>query len=191
MMRESMVTSMLPPESTSATRRPASPSGRLSSAASGAAPAPSTTVFSISSRSRIALASSSSFTVTTSSAYRAARSKVTSPTRRTAMPSAIVGAAGTRTRCRACSERCIAGMASASTPITRTAGRRALIASATPAMSPPPPTGTTTASRSSTWSSSSRPSVPCPATTRASSNGWTNTAPDARSTSRARSYASS
>ena len=43
------------------------PSGRLSSAASGAAPAPSTTVFSISSRSRIALASSSSLTVTTSS----------------------------------------------------------------------------------------------------------------------------
>src|SRR5205807_2428877 len=41
MMRASVVTSMLPPETTSATRRPSRSRPQLSSAASGAAPAPS------------------------------------------------------------------------------------------------------------------------------------------------------
>ena len=46
--------------------------------------------------------------------------------------------------------------------------------------SPPPPSGTTTQARSARSSTSSRPSVPCPATTAGSSNGWQNAMPLAR-----------
>ena len=63
---------MLPPVSTRATVLPASATFLLTSAARGTAPAPSTTVFSISSRRRMALAISSSLTLTTSSIQRCA-----------------------------------------------------------------------------------------------------------------------
>ena len=102
------------------------------------------------------------------------------------MPSAIVDAGDSVTRVRASSARCIDGSDSAWTPITRTSGRTLLIASATPAMSPPPPTGTRMASMSGRCSRSSSPSEPCPATTRASSNGCTKVSPRAVATSQAR-----
>ncbi len=67
MTRAIRFTSMLPPETTRATVWPSRATRRLARAASGTAPAPSTTVFSISSSSRMALAISSSLTVTTAS----------------------------------------------------------------------------------------------------------------------------
>ena len=51
------------------------------------------------------------------------------------------------------------------------------MATAIPAHRPPPPTGTTTCARSGTSSSSSRPSVPWPATIAGSSKGCTNASP--------------
>src|SRR3954470_9237407 len=54
---------------------------------------------------------------------------------------------------------------------------------ATPLASPPPPTGTTTLARWGTSSSSSRPSVPCPATTSGSSKGCTKAMPASRARS--------
>ena len=52
-----------------------------------------------------------------------------------------------------------------------------LTAIAVPAISPPPPNGTITIERSAMSSSSSRPIVPCPATTAGSSNGEQNAMP--------------
>src|SRR5205807_10218144 len=111
-------------------RPPVEAEGAVHEAASVVAPAPSTTVFSISSRSRIALAISSSETVTTSSTSAWITGAVSAPRSRTAMPSAIVGSSAART------------------PIRRTRGPRALTAVATPAMSPPPPRGIRSASAS-------------------------------------------
>ena len=68
--------------------------------------------------------------------------------------------------------------ASACTPITLTVGRIDLTAIATPQISPPPPKGTITVSRSPMSSSSSRPSVPWPATTAGSSKGEQNAMPE-------------
>ena len=180
MMRASIVTSMLPPESTSDDRAAArGRARRLSSAASGAAPAPSTTVFSISSeqedrvgqlllvdgddvvdvalreRER-ALAAPAAPRCRRRSSARAEHA--TALARRPA-PARI---AGTRVGLHADDA---ARRAGAPSPRRRR-----------PPTRPPPPTGTTTASRSGTCSSSSRPIVPWPAMTRASSNGCTNTA---------------
>ncbi len=58
-----------------------------------------------------------------------------------------------------------------------TCGARASIAQPIPETRPPPPRGTTTMARSSTSSTSSRPSVPCPATIAGSSKGWTKCSP--------------
>ena len=186
MMRAMRLTSMLPPPSRSTQVLPSRPTRLLTSAARATAPAPSTTVFSISRRRRMALAISSSLTVTTSSTKRRASASVWRPTRRTAMPSAMVAAAGTVTRSPAWRAARIPGISSLCTPVTRTAGLSALRATATPPMSPPPPTGTMTASRSGTCSASSRAIVPCPAMTRGSSKGWMNTRPRSTSISRAR-----
>ena len=78
-------------------------------AASGAAPAPSTTVFSISSRRSTAFASSSSATVTISCTISRAIANACAPTSRTAMPSAIVAAAAARVRRPAATDFTIAG----------------------------------------------------------------------------------
>ena len=63
------------------------------------------------------------------------------------------------------------------TPTTSISGRADLTAIAMPLARPPPPTGTTILARSGTSSSSSRPSVPWPATTSGSSNGCTKAMP--------------
>ena len=114
----------------------------------------------------------------------ACQSKVCSPMRRTAMPSAMVGRRQAvarvprqgRLHCR------------------RLPGLHAdhlhrrpssLIAVGDPEMRPPPPTGTTTTSRSGTCSISSSPMVPWPAMTGGSSKGWTKTQPALGSISRA------
>jgi hypothetical protein len=71
-------------------------------------------------------------------------------------------------------------------PITRAFGKRPLTAAATPAASPPPESGTSTVAASGIASAISSPSVPCPATTAASSKGGTMTRPSSatrRSTS--------
>ena len=61
-----------------------------------------------------------------------------------------------------------------------------------PATSPPPPTGTKIACGvSGAWRRISIPTVPCPAITSGSSNGWTYTRPVRRATSPARAFASS
>ena len=79
--------------------------------------------------------------------------------------------AGTVARWWAASDAFIDGMASVCTPITRTSGRTAARARATPAMSPPPPLGTTTTDASGTYSAISSPTVPFPAITSGLSTG--------------------
>ena len=71
--------SMLPPHSTSPTLRPAKRARCFSSAARPAAPAPSTTVFSISSSIRIACSMSSSSTSSTSSTRSRISGSVSAP----------------------------------------------------------------------------------------------------------------
>ena len=136
-----------------------------SSAATPTAPAPSTTSFVRSSRSTIASLICSSVTETTSSSSRSRMPDVSSPGCFTAMPSAIVNPGPPGSVPAAC------------TPTMRMPGRTARSASAIPDASPPPPIGITTVSAFSTWSASSRPIVPWPATTSGSSNGCTNVAP--------------
>ena len=75
----------------------------------------------------------------------AAESKVSSPTRRTATPSAKIPTCSSSTIRPALSERRIASESHGSTPITLIAGRSALITAAIPEASPPPPIGTKTA----------------------------------------------
>src|SRR4051812_30867650 len=156
-----------------------------SSAATPTAPAPSTTSLAFSMHSTMASATSSSGTTTTSSSQRRTSGSVRSPGRLTAMPSAIVNAEETPTGSPRRSDSANAATVSTCTPTTSTSGRCALIAMATPLDSPPPPTGTTTFARSGTSSSNSSPSVPWPAMTSASSNGWTNAIPASSARARA------
>ena len=93
------------------------------------------------------------------------------------MPSAIVFIDGSWTGDPCASESGYAAAPAACTPTTRTSGRSALIARATPPSSPPPPVGTSTVRTSGACSSTSRPRVPCPATMSTWSNGWISTAP--------------
>ena len=139
----------------------------------GGRPAPSATVFSRSTRTRMAFAISASVTATMRSTCWRTRGKVISPTRLTAMPSAMVSPTEARRGPPESRAVCMLGQAAASTPTMRTAGRRARIAVAIPDTRPPPPTGTTTVSRSGACSRSSSPIVPWPATTISSSNAWT------------------
>jgi len=83
---------MLPPESTQAIFLPLTSTLLLRTAASGVAPAGSTTCFVLSRSSKIASEISASDTVTTSSAYLLISSTVLSPGILTAIPSAIVTA---------------------------------------------------------------------------------------------------
>jgi len=90
--------SMLPPQTTSATRFPASCGSRPAIiAASGTAAAPSTTVFSSSSMRKIASAMSASGTATTASTRSRASAKAFAPTVSVARPSASVARRGRRT----------------------------------------------------------------------------------------------
>ena len=65
------------------------------------------------------------------------------------------------------------GYMAGSTPITRQFGLMDLATVAQPAIRPPPPIGTGRTSRSGCSSNISRATVPCPAMTFRSSNGWT------------------
>ncbi len=183
---------MLPPESTTATRRPAT-SGTWppSSAATPTAPAPSTTSFCRSRSSAMASTISSSVTATISCTCRWTSGKVSSPGRLTAMPSAIVCARTAASICPCCTDRTNAAQPVAWTPTTRTPGSSAVSASAEPASRPPPPHGTTTRSTSGTCSASSSPTVPCPAMMRSSSNAEMKVAPVLAARSRAAACASS
>ena len=75
------------------------------------------------------------------------------------------------------SESRASAASSGSTPITRTAGRMARAAAATPLASPPPPTGTRIAATSGRSSTISRPQVPWPAMIRSSSYGGITASP--------------
>ena len=98
--------------------------------------------------------------------------KVSSPGLVACSPSAIVRGTGIEVRSPAASERLTSSPASGSTPMILSPGANALAAVAQPEIRPPPDTGTTSASRGPASSSSSSPTVPCPAITRGSSNGW-------------------
>ena len=116
-------------------------------------------------------------TVRTSSTSPRTWAKVRSPWQATAIPSAIVVMAGSATGCPAASEPGNAAASSACTATTFTSGRRAFTAAAIPETSPPPPVQTTTVATSGHWSSTSGPTVPCPAMTSGWSNGWMKTEP--------------
>ena len=81
----------------------------------------------------------------------------------------------------ASSARRMPGAPSGSTPTTRMPGRRAVAATAMPAMSPPPPTGTTMRSTSGRSSRISTATVPWPAIIASSSNGCRKRIPAASS----------
>src|SRR5699024_7934038 len=87
-------------------------------AATGAAPAGSTTIFDRSSKNTMAAAISSSDTVTTSSQYSWMMSKGTSPGRPTALPSAMVATLSSETGLPATNGGGYAAAFSACTPIT-------------------------------------------------------------------------
>ena len=137
-----------------------------SSAETPTAPPPSTYIFERSKRIIIASATLSSSTSTSSSTQVSISGRVMSPGCLTAMPSANVGTApvGALPYIYGAHEEIC-------TPIILTSGRCCLIASAVPEIKPPPPSGTITSDSSEISSSSSRPSVPCPATTSTSSYG--------------------
>ena len=83
----------------------------------------------------------------------------------------------------AASARAIASAPSVSTPQIRTPGISALIATATPEINAPPPMLTRTSVSGGASSASSTPTVPWPASTVGSSNGWTSVIPSATNSS--------
>ena len=126
----------------------------------------------------------SSSTTTTSSRRSRRIADVSSAGYLTAIPSAIVGPVG--------ASPAKGAQAAAWTPTSESSGRSARNAIATPEARPPPPTGITTVpGPAGSCSASSRPSVPCPAITRGSSNAWTKVAPVASTWARAVATASS
>ena len=167
---------MLPPESTATTGVPKC-CGWSSTAATAAAPAGSTTSLARSTRASTARDSESSETVSISSTWSRTAANGRSPGRPTAMPSAIVFIEGSCCGRPASSEGGYAAAPAACTPTTRTSGRLALTAIATPASRPPPPVGTITVCTSGACSSTSSPSVPAPLMMSTWSNGWISTAP--------------
>ena len=132
-------------------------------AASGVAAAPSTTLFSSSTRRRIARAICSSVTVTARSTSGFAIRNAFEPTWGIASPSASVGCITIFVGLPASSAAEKLATFSASTVTIFTFGRNVLIAKETPASRPAPPTGIITASRSGVCSTISRPIVPWPA----------------------------
>ena len=107
------------------------------------------------------------------------------------MPSAIVAHSGSFSGTPAASDGGYDAAPLACTPTTRTSGRSALTATATPEISPPPPMATTIVATSGHCSRISSPTVPCPAITSRWSNGWISTAPVRAANSRAATSASS
>ena len=141
--------------------------------------------------SLIAAHTASASTRTISSTSSRQTRNVSSPTRRTAVPSENRPTSASVTRRPASSERAMASESSVWTPMTRISGRSALTYAATPAISPPPPTATKIASMGpGCWRRISMPTVPCPAITAGSSKGCTNTSPRAAAISSARAWAS-
>ena len=190
--RSSSTGSTLPPEST-ATTGGSKRSGSSSSAATAATPAGSTTILARSRQSSSARDIASSETVTTSSTTSLKTSKVhlaraadRDPVRHRGHP--LQRAPGGP----AVSE---GGYAAAALGLharpPATSGRSALTATPTPATSPPPPVHTSTVRTSGHCSSTSRPTVPCPAMMSAWSNGCTSTAPVSAAQARATTSASS
>mmetsp|Transcript_22327 Transcript_22327/g.68923 ORF Transcript_22327/g.68923 Transcript_22327/m.68923 type:complete len:224 (-) Transcript_22327:366-1037(-) len=144
-IRPSVVMSMLPPHSGTATRLPwtaacMGPPGRI--AARPVAPPPSTTSFSFSNRRSTASATSLSSTMQTSSVCARATSNAFDPTTGTARPSAIVDVVSAATGSPAASAAVNDAQFRGSTPMTRVPGRSVFDASATPASRPAPPQGT-------------------------------------------------
>ena len=130
-------------------------------------------------------------TNTISSTVCVAIANVCSPTSRTATPSANSPTRSSTTRWPASRERFIASASTGSTPMMRTEGMTALTYAAMPASRPPPPTGMKMASRApGRWRTISSPTVPCPAMTSGSSNGWMNVSPVRDASSEAKAYAS-
>ena len=127
----------------------------------------------------------SSLTVTMSSTHVAISGPVISPGCFTAMPSASVRTGPSATESPQYGAHTLAW-----TPTIRTWGSTDLTAIAMPDASPPPPSGTMICDSCSTSSSSSRPSVPCPAMTAGSSNGAQKVVPLASARSRDRATAS-
>ncbi len=140
-------------------------------------PAGSTTSLARSRQSSRALERASSETVRTSSTSSPMILKGTSPGRPTLIPSAIVIGSSIEIGCPALSEGGYAAAPSACTPMTRTSGRSAFTATATPAARPPPPIPTRMVRTSGHCSRISRPTVPWPAMMSRWSKGWMNTAP--------------
>mmetsp|Transcript_126686 Transcript_126686/g.370161 ORF Transcript_126686/g.370161 Transcript_126686/m.370161 type:complete len:220 (-) Transcript_126686:573-1232(-) len=107
--------------------------------------------------------------------------KVSSPTRRTAAPSAKRPTAGSSTTSPASRLRVMAAESLASTPKTLIEGLMAFRKTPTPAARPPPPTQANTPSTCSlvVCARISCPMVPCPAMTSGSSKGCTRTLPSA------------
>ena len=155
-------TSMLPPQMTAPTLRPAKRSFSFISAATPAAPAPSATIFCCSTRTWTAVSIWPSSTSRMSATSSSMIGRVSAPGFLTAMPSASVWppALGANSL----TAWYMDGNSSAWTPIISISGLTDLAAIAMPEMMPPPPIGTTMVS-SSGWSSSiSKPMVPWPAT---------------------------
>jgi hypothetical protein len=170
---------MLPPDSTTTTGG-SKARGSSITAASAAAPAGSTTSLARSSASSSARDSASSSTMTTSSTRSRTSANGRSPGQPTAMPSAIVVISASGTGRPAASDGRKVSAPAACAATTRACGRSALTATAIPATSPPPPVHTTTVLTSGHCSTSSSPTVPCPATTSAWSKGWMSTGPGLR-----------
>src|SRR6266566_5384994 len=175
--------STLPPETITATPRPAS-TLPASTAPAAAAAAGSHASFARSYRKRIPSAISSSVTSTVSTRPRQI-SIGSSPANGGASPSAIVSVS-TRTLWPAARPAGKACARSGAIPMMRAPPSSAVTM---PEIRPPPPVPTTTVSRSGTSSSSSSASVPWPATTSGSECGWTKTRPSCSATPSERSYA--
>jgi len=140
--------------------------------ATASAPAGSTIERVSSNTSWIAAQISSVLVSTISSTWPRHSAKLSSPTRRTATPSAKIPTRSSVTRRPALSESCIPAASSGSTPMIFTPGYRYFTYTAMPASSPPPPTGTKIASRlPPVWRRISTAMVPWPAMTSGSSKG--------------------
>ncbi len=117
-------------------------------------------------------------TSTISSTYCLHSRRVSSPTIFTAVPSENRPTSCSCTRRPAAIERAIASESVVCTPITLISGASALMYAATPEINPPPPIATKTewigpSSTGWCWRRISIATVPWPAMTSGSSNGWT------------------
>mmetsp|Transcript_130262 Transcript_130262/g.405188 ORF Transcript_130262/g.405188 Transcript_130262/m.405188 type:complete len:295 (+) Transcript_130262:669-1553(+) len=149
--------------------------------ATARAPAGSSTTLVSIKESLMAPQISSVETLTISSTVAWHSRKVSSPTRRTAAPSAKRPTVGSSTTSPASRLAVIAAESRASTPMTLIEGFTDFKKAPTPASKPPPPTQQNTASTLSfvVWEMISCPIVPWPAMTRGSSKGCTRTRPSA------------